>query len=140
MAINNKNTILIILKFASASKFDDFCSVFIPNTTLVMHYFNERFRFFFRLHVQRQLMENYIKQKRATPGMVQASDLQMRPMSGSAQIATSGKANSGIRVSSSREIHAYDGPMQYMMSPNNPDQILPTSALTSPSSEGIYKH
>lgn len=81
-------------------------------------------------------MENYIKQKRATPGMVQASDLQMRPMSGTAQISTSGKANSAIRISSSREMHGYDGPMQYMMSANNPDQILPTSALTSPSSEG----
>lgn len=82
-------------------------------------------------------MENYIKQKRATPGMVQASDLQMRPMSGTAQIPTSAKTSGGIRVSSSREMHAYDGPMQFMMSPNNPDQILPTSALTSPSSEGI---
>lgn len=81
-------------------------------------------------------MENYIKQKRATPGMVQASDLQMRPMSGTAKISTSVKANSAIRVSSSREMHGYDGPMQYMMSPNNPDQILPTSPLTSPSSEG----
>lgn len=81
-------------------------------------------------------MENYIKQKRATPGMVQASDLQIRPMSGTTvQIPTSAKSNSGLRTNS-RELHAYDGPMQFMMSPNNPDQILPTSTLTSPSSEG----
>lgn len=63
-------------------------------------------------------MEAYIRQKRAAPGMVQASDLQMRPMS-------------GVR-SASREIHAYDGPMQFMMSPSNPDQIP-----SSPSNEGI---
>lgn len=80
-------------------------------------------------------MENYIKQKRQTPGMVQASDLPIRPMSGTTQIPTSAKANSALRMSS-RELHAYDGPMQYMMSPNNPDQILPTSALTSPSNDG----
>lgn len=80
-------------------------------------------------------MENYIKQKRATPGMVQASDLPIRPMSGTTQIPTSAKANSALRINS-RELHAYDGPMQFMMSPNNPDQILPTSTLTSPSSEG----
>lgn len=80
-------------------------------------------------------MENYIKQKRATPGMVQASDLPIRPMSGTTQIPTSAKSNSALRISS-RELHAYDGPMQFMMSPNNPDQILPTSTLTSPSSEG----
>lgn len=86
---------------------------------------------------QRQLMENYIKQKRAAPGMVQASDLQIRPMSGTTQLPTSAKSNSALRTSS-RELHAYDGPMQFMMSPNNPDQILPTSTLTSPSSEGMH--
>lgn len=56
-------------------------------------------------------MEAYIRQKRASPGMVQASDLQInRPMS-------------GMR-SNSRELHAYDGPMQFISSPQNPDQIL----------------
>ncbi|XP_023167364.1 protein king tubby isoform X2 [Drosophila hydei] len=56
-------------------------------------------------------MDAYIRQKRASPGMVQASDLQMsRPMS-------------GMR-SNSRELHAYDGPMQFIGSPHNPDQIL----------------
>ncbi|XP_052889285.1 protein king tubby [Anopheles moucheti] len=69
-----------------------------------------------KLEQQRQLMEAYIRQKRATPGMVQASDLQLvRPMSG---INRNG-----------REVHAYDGPMQFMMSPNNPDQIMPTSPV-----------
>lgn len=61
-------------------------------------------------------MEAYIRQKRATPGMVQASDLQLvRPMSG---VNRNG-----------REVHAYDGPMQFMMSPTNPDQIMPTSPV-----------
>lgn len=63
------------------------------------------------IYLQRQLMEAYIRQKRASPGMVQASDLQInRPMS-------------GMR-SNSRELHAYDGPMQFISSPQNPDQIL----------------
>ncbi|EDW32806.1 GL10151 [Drosophila persimilis] len=64
-----------------------------------------------KMEQQRQLMEAYIRQKRASPGMVQASDLQIsRPMS-------------GMR-SNSRELHAYDGPMQFISSPHNPDQIL----------------
>lgn len=79
---------------------------------------------------QRQLMEAYIRQKRATPGMVQASDMQLvRPMSA---VNRNG-----------REVHAYDGPMQFMMSPNNPDQILTstgnasiTTTPTSPYSDG----
>ncbi|XP_058055068.1 protein king tubby [Anopheles bellator] len=67
-----------------------------------------------KLEQQRQLMEAYIRQKRATPGMVQASDLQLvRPMSA---VNRNG-----------REVHAYDGPMQFMMSPNNPDQIISTT-------------
>lgn len=74
-------------------------------------------------------MEAYVRQKRAAPGMIQASDLQiMRPMSGT----TSGRPSSHLS-SQSREVHAYDGPMQFMMSPNNPDQIP-----TSPSSEGLH--
>lgn len=57
-------------------------------------------------------MEAYIRQKRASPGMVQASDLQInRPMS-------------AIRTTNGRELHAYDGPMQFMASSQNPDQIL----------------
>ncbi|XP_030561242.1 protein king tubby isoform X1 [Drosophila novamexicana] len=64
-----------------------------------------------KMEQQRQLMDAYIRQKRASPGMVQASDLQMsRPMS-------------GMR-GNSRELHAYDGPMQFIGSPHNPDQIL----------------
>ncbi|XP_037916647.1 protein king tubby isoform X3 [Hermetia illucens] len=64
----------------------------------------------------RQLMEAYIRQKRASPGMVQASDLQMRPMSG---------------MRNGREVHAYDGPMQFINA-QNPDQISTT--MRSPSS------
>ncbi|XP_058461243.1 protein king tubby 1 isoform X3 [Malaya genurostris] len=61
-------------------------------------------------------MEAYIRQKRATPGMVQASDLQLvRPMSA---VNRNG-----------REVHAYDGPMQFMMSPSNPDQIISSSPV-----------
>ncbi|KAH8358067.1 hypothetical protein KR084_001518, partial [Drosophila pseudotakahashii] len=71
-------------------------------------------KMFWVFSLQRQLMEAYIRQKRASPGMVQASDLQInRPMS-------------GMR-SNSRELHAYDGPMQFISSPQNPDQILLTN-------------
>lgn len=60
-------------------------------------------------------MEAYLRQKRASPGMVQASDLQItRPMS-------------GLKTANSREMHAYDGPMQFISSPQNPDQILSNS-------------
>lgn len=81
---------------------------------------------------QRQLMETYIKQKRATPGMVQASDLQLlRPMSGT---TTTMSSSASMRVNSGRELHAYDGPMQFMMSPNDPDQL--TTEPTTPIQTG----
>lgn len=69
-------------------------------------------------------MEAYIRQKRASPGMVQASDLQItRPMSAS-------------RNGCESQSHAYDGPLQFMMSPNNPDQIISASTPTSPNNQG----
>lgn len=68
-------------------------------------------------------MEAQIKQKRAMPGMIQASDLQIgRPMSG---------------MRNGREVHAYDGPMQFIMAPNNPDQIINTSPVITPQSDII---
>uniref|UniRef100_A0A336KFE1 Protein king tubby n=1 Tax=Culicoides sonorensis TaxID=179676 RepID=A0A336KFE1_CULSO len=77
-----------------------------------------------KLAQQRQLVEQQIKQKRAMPGMIQASDLQItRPVSG---------------MRNGREMHAYDGPMQFMMSPGNPDQIIVQSTpISSPQSEII---
>lgn len=80
-------------------------------------------------------MENYIKQKRATPGMIQANDLQLlRPMSGSTAMSSNAPIAPAVRVNSGRELHAYDGPMQFMMSPNNPDQL--TNDIVSPSRDG----
>lgn len=87
-------------------------------------------------YFQRQHMEAYIRQKRATPGMVQASDLQMRPVSGVGATPMASSAQSHRIIG--REIHGYDGPMQFTMSPSNPDQVLPTSMPTSPSSEGQF--
>lgn len=82
-------------------------------------------------------METYIKQKRATPGMVQASDLQLlRPMSGTTTSMSSSAISPGIRVNSEREMHAYDGPMQFMMSSNDPDQL--TTDPTIPTQAGTY--
>lgn len=72
-------------------------------------------------------MEAYVRQKRAAPGMVQASD--MRPMS-----AATGRSASQhlLQQHSPQSPHAYDGPMQFMMSPHNPDQNL----SMSPNNEG----
>lgn len=71
-------------------------------------------------------MDAYIRQKRASPGMVQASDLQIssRPMS-------------GMRSNNGRELHAYDGPMQFIGSPQNPDQILISSNNSSSGGVGV---
>ncbi|XP_013149061.1 PREDICTED: protein king tubby [Papilio polytes] len=66
-----------------------------------------------KIEQQRQLMEQKMRQKRQNSGMVQANDLRVssakRPISGSR----------------SRELHGYDGPMQFLMSPVNPDQVIP---------------
>lgn len=45
--------------------------------------------------------------------MVQANDLRV------------GSAKRPISGSRSRELHGYDGPMQFLMSPVNPDQVIP---------------
>ncbi|KRT79974.1 hypothetical protein AMK59_8140, partial [Oryctes borbonicus] len=66
-----------------------------------------------KLEQQRQLMEQKMKQKRQTAGMIQASDI--RTTSAKARSATANK----------RELHGYDGPLQYTMSQdNNPDQVI----------------
>ncbi|GAB0095713.1 Protein king tubby [Sergentomyia squamirostris] len=71
-----------------------------------------------KLEQQRQLMEAYIKQKRASPGMIQASDLQItRPMSG---------ARGGRDLAP----HAYDGPLHFMQHSANPDELIAPSKTT----------
>lgn len=61
-------------------------------------------------------MEAYIKQKRATPGMVQST-------------------TAGTDFQPHRSMQGYDGPLQFLTSPNNPDQILPLSTPTTPGTE-----
>jgi tubby-related protein 1 len=74
-----------------------------------------------KLEQQRQIMEQKMKQKRMTSGMIQASDVRKN----SATLRT----NSGNR----RELHGYDGPLMYSMArDNNPDQVI--SILSSPDS------
>ncbi|XP_052749912.1 protein king tubby 1 isoform X2 [Galleria mellonella] len=63
--------------------------------------------------IEQQLMEIKMKQKRQNSGMVQANDLRV------------GSAKRPISGSRSRELHGYDGPMQFLMSPVNPDQVIP---------------
>lgn len=66
---------------------------------------------------QRQLMEAYVRQKRTQNGMVLASDVppmaMMRPST----------ATGAQHVQSPQSPHAYDGPLQFTMSPHNPDQM-----------------
>ncbi|KAK9872111.1 hypothetical protein WA026_016155 [Henosepilachna vigintioctopunctata] len=67
-----------------------------------------------KLEQQRQIMEQKMKQKRMTSGMIQASDVRLP----SAKLRT----GSGNR----RELHGYDGPLQYTMvgDNGNPDQAI----------------
>lgn len=66
-----------------------------------------------KLEQQRQIMEQKMKQKRLTAGMIQASDIR--------NVSAKNRSNSG----SKRELHGYDGPLQYTMSrDNNPDQVI----------------
>lgn len=81
-------------------------------------------------------MEAYIKQKRAAPGMVQSTTANeyQRPMSGLA--ATTTTATIKINTTTTgRQMQGYDGPLQFLTSPNNPDQILPLSTPTTPINE-----
>ncbi|KPJ04428.1 Protein king tubby [Papilio xuthus] len=79
-----------------------------------------------KLEQQRQLMEQKMRQKRQNSGMVQANDLRVssakRPISGSR----------------SRELHGYDGPMQFLMSPVNPDQVIPLQTNRISTFDGMY--
>uniref|UniRef100_A0A6P7G6T5 Protein king tubby n=1 Tax=Diabrotica virgifera virgifera TaxID=50390 RepID=A0A6P7G6T5_DIAVI len=67
-----------------------------------------------KLEQQRQLMEQKMKQKRLTSGMIQVSDIR------------NNSANSRNSVNSNRrDLHGYDGPLQFAMSnDNNPDQVI----------------
>ncbi|CAG9865342.1 unnamed protein product [Phyllotreta striolata] len=76
-----------------------------------------------KLEQQRQIMEQKMKQKRLTSGMIHVSDVR----------TTSAKTRSNSNMTR-RDLHGYDGPLQYAMgSDNNPDQvisILPSSDST----------
>lgn len=94
-----------------------------------------------------------MKQKRQNSGLVQANDLRVgsakRPISGSRSRELHGKSHKPITTSSIisisrcqlvcmglivyfsyssfsfRSMSGYDGPMQFLMSPVNPDQVIP---------------
>ncbi|XP_060531735.1 protein king tubby [Cylas formicarius] len=66
-----------------------------------------------KLEQQRQIMEQKMKQKRLTSGMVLASDVK------------NASAKSRDSSSARRELHCYDGPLQYAMGRDqNPDQVI----------------
>ncbi|CAG9782196.1 unnamed protein product [Diatraea saccharalis] len=107
-----------------------------------------------KIEQQRQLMEQKMKQKRQHSGMVQANDLRVgsakRPISGSRSRELHGKSPLIYKLFSPflYVLHflniffflffvlillcafnffatGYDGPMQFLMSPVNPDQVIP---------------
>ncbi|XP_017775648.1 PREDICTED: protein king tubby [Nicrophorus vespilloides] len=67
-----------------------------------------------KLEQQRQLMEQKMRQKRQTAGMIQASDIRNN----------SAKGNRGNSAANRRELHGYDGPLHYSMTKDNPDQVI----------------
>lgn len=74
-----------------------------------------------KLEHQRQILEQKMKQKRLASGMVQASDAR----------SNSGKSRDSSG-NSRRELHGYDGPLQFAMGrDNNPDQIVVMSSVDS---------
>lgn len=73
------------------------------------------------LSFQRRVFEQKQRIRRATPSVVLASDVSLE----------SPFARPSSYVKSSLERHAYDGPMQFMMSPKNPDQILTKVSVNS---------
>ncbi|PSN38975.1 Protein king tubby [Blattella germanica] len=73
-----------------------------------------------KLEQQRQIMEQKMRQKRQTPGMVQASDV--RSVSAKGQNGLQSRATSAS--TRGRELHGYDGPLQYTMAPGNPDSVI----------------
>ncbi|XP_049791449.1 protein king tubby [Schistocerca nitens] len=82
-----------------------------------------------KLEQQRQLMEQKMRQKRQTLGMVQASDAR----------ASSAKGPNGLQPrlslpSRGRELHGYDGPLQFTMEPGNPDLVISLPANGSEAS------
>ncbi|GLV37159.1 king tubby [Carabus blaptoides fortunei] len=78
-----------------------------------------------KLEQQRQLMEQKMRQKRQTTGMIQASDFRSK------------SAKSRSSSANRRELHGYDGPMQYSMSKDNPDQVISIAPTNSDNDEDM---
>ncbi|GIX83479.1 protein king tubby 1 [Caerostris extrusa] len=75
--------------------------------------------------IQRQLVEQKQKQKRQIPGMVHASDSRPQTARGWRGKEESKPLMSGYSVHRNNQgvVLCYDGPLQYTMSPNNPDAM-----------------
>ncbi|CAB3359755.1 Hypothetical predicted protein [Cloeon dipterum] len=84
-----------------------------------------------KLDQQKQLMEQRLKQKRQTPGMVLASDARptMSSKSRKQQWVLQGSN------SKSEELHGYDGPLHFSMAEGSPDSVNPISAPVKQSSK-----
>lgn len=82
-----------------------------------------------KLEQQRQLMEQKMRQKRQMAGMMQASDVASAALV-KARAMRASSANKG------RELHGYDGPLQFTMMHGNPDasDVISLPAESSPES------
>jgi hypothetical protein len=83
-------------------------------------------------------MEQKMKQKRMTSGMIQASDVRknsatLRTNSGNRRELHGRNVTTNLDFSINRVVSGYDGPLMYSMArDNNPDQVI--SILSSPDS------
>ncbi|XP_071452538.1 protein king tubby isoform X2 [Hetaerina americana] len=73
----------------------------------------------YKLEQQRQLMEQKLRNKRQMSGALQASDINTTVSLSKNSLQSRPQASSGR----TRELHGYDGPLQYTMSPGNPDSV-----------------
>ncbi|XP_046394414.1 protein king tubby 1 isoform X1 [Ischnura elegans] len=73
----------------------------------------------YKLEQQRQLMEQKLRNKRQMSGALQASDINTSVSISKNSLQSRPQTSSGR----ARELHCYDGPLQYTMSPGNPDSV-----------------
>ncbi|XP_076338369.1 tubby-related protein 3-like isoform X2 [Tachypleus tridentatus] len=87
-----------------------------------------------KIEHQRQLLAQKQKEKRQTPGMMQASDA--RPVSGKPRKGDGMEESKPLMAGYAQKsnhgvLHCYDGPLQYTMTEDNPDGMTNVQVITS---------
>ncbi|XP_022238823.1 tubby protein-like [Limulus polyphemus] len=88
-----------------------------------------------KIEHQRQLLAQKQKEKRQTPGMMQASDT--RPVSGKPRKGAGWEESKPLMAGYNAQknnhgvLHCYDGPLQYTMTEDNPDGMTNVQVVTS---------